>query len=74
MKTYNKRNIATSEMNMLRGILGVSRLEHIRHEEIRRLLNPPQLVMVMWVFTHGYVYYVYVNVYMYTSFQVSSKD
>ena len=39
MNTNNKRTIATTEMRMLRGILGVWRLEHTRNEDIRRLLN-----------------------------------
>ena len=38
-KVTNKRTIATTEMRMLRGILGVSRGEHMRNEEIRRILH-----------------------------------
>ena len=37
MKTNNKKKIASTEIRMLHGILGVSRLEHIRNVEIRRL-------------------------------------
>ena len=39
MKVNNKRDIATTEMRMLRGILGVSRRDHMRNEEIRRILH-----------------------------------
>ena len=34
MKVTNKRKIATTEMKMLRGILRVSRRDHMRNEEI----------------------------------------
>ena len=37
VKVTNKRKIATTEMRMLRGILRVSRREHMRNEEIRRI-------------------------------------
>ena len=37
MKLTNNRKIATTEMRMLRGILGVSILEHMRNEDIRRI-------------------------------------
>ena len=43
MKTNNKREIANTEMRVLRGNLGVSRLAHIRNEEIIRLLNLPPI-------------------------------
>ena len=39
MKVTNKREIATTEMRMLRGILGVSRREQMRNEEIRSILH-----------------------------------
>ena len=39
MKVTSKRKIATTEMRMLRGILGVSRREHMRNEEFRRILG-----------------------------------
>ena len=39
MKVTSKRKIATTEMRMLRGILGVSRREHMRNEDIRRILH-----------------------------------
>ena len=47
MKVTNKRKIATTEMRMLRGILGVSRLEHIRNEDIRRILHITPIDEVM---------------------------
>ena len=34
-----RKLIATTEMRMLRGILGVSRREHMRNEDIRRILH-----------------------------------
>ena len=37
MKVTNKRKIATTEIRMLRGILRVSRREHMRNEDIRRI-------------------------------------
>ena len=37
MKVTNKRKIATTEMRMLRGILGVSKRDHMRNEDIRRI-------------------------------------
>ena len=39
MKVTNKRKIATTEKRMLRGILGMSRRDHMRNEEIRRILH-----------------------------------
>ena len=47
MKTNNTRKIATTQMRMLRWILGVWRLEHTRNEEIRRLLNLPPIDEIM---------------------------
>ena len=39
MKVNNKRKIATMEMRMLRGIVGVSRRYYMRNEDIRRILR-----------------------------------
>ncbi len=39
MKVTNERKIDTTEMRMLRGILGVSRRDQMRNEEIRRILQ-----------------------------------
>ena len=47
MKVTNKRKIATTEMRMLRGILGVSRRDHMRNEEIRRILHISPIDEVM---------------------------
>ena len=47
MKVTNNRKIATTEMRMLRGILGVSRRDHIRNEEMRRLLHVSPIDEVM---------------------------
>ena len=47
MKVTNKRKIATTEMRMLRGILGVSRRDHMRNEDIRRILNISPIDEVM---------------------------
>ena len=47
MKETNKRKIATTEMRMLRGILGVSRRNHMRNEEIRRILHLSPIDEVM---------------------------
>ena len=47
MKVNNKRKIATTDMRMLRGILGVTRRDHIRNEEIRRILNISPIDEVM---------------------------
>ena len=47
MKVTNKINIATTEMMMLRGILGVSRRDHMRNGEIRRILHVSPIDEVM---------------------------
>ena len=47
MKVTNKMKIATTEMRMLRGILGVSRREHMRNEDIRRILHITPIDEVM---------------------------
>ena len=47
MKVTNKRKIATTEMRMLRGILGVSRREHMRNEDILRILHITPIDEVM---------------------------
>ena len=47
MKVTNKRKIATTEMRMLRGILRVSRRDHMRNEEIRRILHISPIDEVM---------------------------
>ena len=47
MKVTNKRKIATTEIRMLRGILGVSRREHMRNEDIRRILHVSPIDEVM---------------------------
>ena len=47
MKVTNKRKIATTEMRMLRGILGVSRRDRMRNEEIRRILHLSPIDEVM---------------------------
>ena len=47
MKVTNKRKIATTELRMLRGILGVSRRDHMRNEEIRRILHLSPIDEVM---------------------------
>ena len=39
MKVNNKRKIATTEVRMLRGILGVLRRDHMRNNDIRRILH-----------------------------------
>ena len=39
MKVNNKKKIVTTVMRMPRGIIGVSRRDHMRKEEIRRLLH-----------------------------------
>ena len=50
MKVTNKRKIATTEMRMLRGILGVSRREHMRNEDIQRIL----LITKHYTYRRGY--------------------
>ena len=47
MKVTSKRKIATTEMRMLREILGVSRRDHMRNEEIRRILHISPIDEVM---------------------------
>ena len=47
MKVTNKIKIATTEMRMLRGILGVSRRDHMRNGEIRRILHVSPIDEVM---------------------------
>ena len=47
MKVTNKRKIATTEMRIHRGILGVSRRDHMRNEEIRRILHLSPIDEVM---------------------------
>ena len=47
MKVTNKRKIATTEMRMLRGILGVSKRDHMRKEDIRRILHITHIDEVM---------------------------
>ena len=47
MKMTNKRNIATTEMRILRGFIGVSRRDHMRNEEIRRILHISPIAEVM---------------------------
>ena len=47
MKVTNKRKIATTEMRMHRRILGVSRREHMRNDEIRRILHITPIDEVM---------------------------
>ena len=47
MKVTNTRKIATTEMRMLRGIIGVSRRDHMRNEEIRRILHLSPIDEVM---------------------------
>ena len=47
MKVTNKRMIATTEMMMLRGIIGVPRRELMRNEEIRRILHVSSIYDVM---------------------------
>ena len=46
MKVNSKRKIATTEVRMLRGILGVLRLDHMRNNEIRRILHLSRSTML----------------------------
>ena len=46
MKVNNKRKIATTEVRMLRGILGVLRRDHMRNNEIRRILHLSRSTML----------------------------
>ena len=43
----NKRKIATTETRMLRGIIGVSKRDHMRNEDIRRILHITPIDEVM---------------------------
>ena len=47
MKVNNKRTIATTGTRMLRWILGVSRRDHIRNEEIRHIFQLAPIDEVM---------------------------
>ena len=47
MEVTNERNIATTDMRMLPGIVGVSRRDHMRNEEIRRILHVSPIDEVM---------------------------
>ena len=47
MKVTNKRKIATTEMTMLRGIHGVSKRDHVRNEDSRRILHITPIDEVM---------------------------
>ena len=46
MKVNSKRKIATTEVRMLRGILGVLRRDHMRNNEIRRILHLSRSTML----------------------------
>ena len=46
MKVNNKRKIATTEVRMLRGILEVLRRDHMRNNEIRRILHLSRSTML----------------------------
>ena len=47
LKVTKKRKIAITETEMLRGILGVSTRDHVRNEEIRRILHVSPIDEVM---------------------------
>ena len=47
MKVTNNRKSATTDTRMLRGILGVTRRDHMRNEEIRRILHVSPIDEVM---------------------------
>ena len=47
IKERHRIKVATAEMRMHRGILGVSRREHTRNEDIRRILNMTPIDEVM---------------------------
>ena len=47
MKVTNAINIATTEMRMLCGILGVSRRDHMRNAQIRRILHVSPIDVVV---------------------------
>ena len=46
MTVNNKRKIATTEVRMLRGILGVLRRDHMRNNDIRRILHLSRSTML----------------------------
>ena len=50
MKVNNKMNIATTEVRMLRGILGVLRRDHMRNNDIRHILHLSRTMLYSAVF------------------------
>ena len=46
MKVNNKRKIATTEVRMIRGIIGVLRRDHMRNNEIRPILHLSRSTML----------------------------